>query len=283
MTVGVRTGAATLIAGRGDTTLRSGDFVALSSSRDAVRVEGLPDADSMDRFGAERDAAFTGGTEHLPPNIGLVSGNLDRYGHWRIGGNDGWVWAPNVGASWRPYTDGQWISSEPFGWTWCSNEPWGWAPYHYGTWGHYAWGWAWCPGPINQYWSPAVVDWSYYDGDYCWTPLCPGEVVYPAFLDAVSGSAIGGLTSRSVAAASIAPELEDSAVRSHSGAMIGIGTTGAVGLAKADSSRREVDPALFPAMRRSARRRYRATGLARAAGFTRSMATHRRTSPEASR
>jgi hypothetical protein len=23
------------------------------------------------------------------------------------------------------------------------------------------------------------VDWSYYDGDVCWAPLWPGEVIYP--------------------------------------------------------------------------------------------------------
>src|SRR5579871_4705153 len=178
--VQVITGSATVSNEAGDTTLRSGDFVAMNGPGDPVRVQTLPPADGLDRFSADRDAAFAKGTEHLPPNIGLVAGDLDNYGAWHNDPTDGWVWAPRERPDWRPYSDGQWVANASFGWTWDGYEPWGWAPYHYGTWGHYRFGWGWCPGPYNQYWSPAVVDFSLYNGEYCWTPLCPGEVAYPA-------------------------------------------------------------------------------------------------------
>lgn len=178
--VGVRTGSATLSAGGGDTNLRSGDFVVTRSSNDSVRVENLPRADSWDRFDDDREDALNGGTEHLPPNIAIVAGGIDHYGHWRHEDRYGWVWCPSVSASWRPYHYGHWVWCDPFGWTWCSDEAWGWAPYHYGTWSHFGWGWGWCPGPYHQYWSPAVVSFTSYNGDFCWTPLCPEEVVYPA-------------------------------------------------------------------------------------------------------
>ena len=55
VSVGVRTGTATVTASGSDTTLRSGDFVALRNAQDSVRVEGLPRDDSWDRFDAERD------------------------------------------------------------------------------------------------------------------------------------------------------------------------------------------------------------------------------------
>jgi hypothetical protein len=78
--VGVSTGSATLSSANGDTPLRSGDFVALNSPQDPVTVQTLPAADGFDRFSGERDAAFSNSTEHLPPNIGLVAGDLNNYG-----------------------------------------------------------------------------------------------------------------------------------------------------------------------------------------------------------
>jgi hypothetical protein len=179
VSVGVRTGSATVTASGGDTTLRSGDFVALRNAQDSVRVSSLPRDDAWDRFDDERDGYVSGGVEHLPPNIAIVAGGLSRHGHWRLEGSYGWVWGPSVSVGWRPYHHGSWVWVNPFGWTWCSSEEWGWAPYHYGTWSHFGWGWGWCPGPYHQYWSPAVVSFSYYNGDYCWTPLCPEEVIYP--------------------------------------------------------------------------------------------------------
>ncbi len=93
----------------------------------------------------------------------------------------GHVWCPRgVNAGWRPYHDGHWVWVDPYGWTWVGSESWGWAPYHYGTWVHASYGWGWAPGPVQQYWSPAVVSFSTYNGAVAWCPLAPSEVVYPA-------------------------------------------------------------------------------------------------------
>ncbi len=178
--VGVRTGSATISTSAGDTALRSGDFAVVRDAQDSPRIEGLPRADAWDRFDDDRDAELIGGTEHVPANIAMVAGGIGHYGHWRHEAAYGWVWAPEVSVGWRPYHDGRWMWEASFGWTWVGNEAWGWAPYHYGTWAHFSYGWGWCPGPYHQYWSPAVVSFTSYNGDYCWTPLCPEEVVYPA-------------------------------------------------------------------------------------------------------
>ena len=96
---------------------------------------------------------------------------LSPYGAWYQVEPYGWVWTPyDVPAGWRPYTDGQWVST-PYGWTWLSDDPWGWAVYHYGrwTWDSY-YGWLWVPGDV---WAPAWVAWRYGEGWIGWAPLPP--------------------------------------------------------------------------------------------------------------
>ncbi|HEX5030043.1 MAG TPA: DUF6600 domain-containing protein [Candidatus Eisenbacteria bacterium] len=96
---------------------------------------------------------------------------LSPYGAWYQVDPYGWVWTPyDVPAGWRPYTDGQWLSTS-YGWTWLSDDPWGWATYHYGrwTWDSY-YGWLWVPGNV---WAPAWVAWRYGDGWIGWAPLPP--------------------------------------------------------------------------------------------------------------
>jgi len=96
---------------------------------------------------------------------------LSPYGAWYQVDPYGWVWTPyDVPAGWRPYTDGQWLSTA-YGWTWLSDDPWGWAVYHYGrwTWDSY-YGWLWVPGNV---WAPAWVAWRYGDGWVGWAPLPP--------------------------------------------------------------------------------------------------------------
>jgi hypothetical protein len=61
--------------------------------------------------------------------------DLYTYGAWSSCGAYGFGWRPfGVGASWSPFSAGQWILDPAFGWTWMSSQPWGWAPYHYGGW-----------------------------------------------------------------------------------------------------------------------------------------------------
>ncbi len=190
----VKSGKATVEGAQGKATLQTGDFLDLRDSGSAYTPHDLPTADSWDRWNQDRDdmierAANQPAHQHLPANISIVANDLDEYGSWRDDANYGWVWCPRVSSSsWRPYHDGHWTWVNPFGWTWVSEEAWGWAPYHYGTWVNQSYGWAWCPGPVNQYWSPAVVHFSEYGEQVGWCPLAPSEVRYPSYLSFGFGS-----------------------------------------------------------------------------------------------
>jgi len=97
---------------------------------------------------------------------------LSPYGEWVDYSNLGYVWLPNVGPDFVPYsTQGQWIYTN-YGWTWASNYDWGWAPFHYGRWDFdNNLGWFWLPG--NE-WGPAWVTWRSSNGYYGWQPMEPG-------------------------------------------------------------------------------------------------------------
>lgn len=181
--IAVQTGSAAIEGNAGKTTLKEGNYLYLRDATAAYTPHAIPGPDSWDRWNTERNRQLAQNTEtskHVPSNIGLVAGDLDTSGTWHDDPKYGWVWAPRVSDSnWRPYYDGQWVWSDPYGWTWVSNESWGWAPYHYGTWVELSYGWAWCPGPRWQYWSPGVVSFSTYGDNICWAPLCPWEVTYP--------------------------------------------------------------------------------------------------------
>jgi hypothetical protein len=97
---------------------------------------------------------------------------LSPYGEWVNYPDWGFVWIPDAGSDFVPYsTDGQWILTD-YGWTWASDYNWGWAPFHYGRWDfdHY-YGWFWIPG--NE-WGPAWVSWRRAEGYYGWAPMEPG-------------------------------------------------------------------------------------------------------------
>jgi len=183
--VAVQLGTANVEGPQGKETVKQGYYIYATDSSSEFKQMPLPTPDSWDDWNNERNKLISGTSQtykHVPPNIGLVSEDLDQYGTWHDDPTYGWVWAPTVtSADWRPYSAGHWVWVEPFGWTWVSGEPWGWAPYHYGTWCRLNWGWSWCPGPRHQYWSPGVVSFSSYGGVVAWAPLCPWEVRYPAF------------------------------------------------------------------------------------------------------
>ncbi len=184
----VRQGQANVEGSAGKVTLESGDYLDLRDAQSPLDLRRLPREDNWDQWNQERDAVMDGSVsrpshQHLPANIEIVATNLDDYGSWRNDPDYGYVWCPRVAsADWRPYHDGRWTWVNPFGWTWVSDESWGWAPYHYGTWVSRGYGWAWCPGPVNQYWSPAVVHFSEYQDRVAWVALAPREVHYPAAL-----------------------------------------------------------------------------------------------------
>jgi len=96
---------------------------------------------------------------------------LAPFGRWITYPEYGYVWVPNVGSEFRPYsTNGHWVYSNA-GWTWVSNYNWGWAAFHYGRWLYEnPYGWVWLPG---HEWAPAWVTWGHSEGYYGWAPLGP--------------------------------------------------------------------------------------------------------------
>jgi hypothetical protein len=96
---------------------------------------------------------------------------LSPYGQWINNPQYGYVWMPDVGPDFKPYsTNGNWVYTDG-GWTWASNYPWGWATFHYGRWFfEEGYGWMWIPG--NE-WAPAWVSWRQSPEYYGWAPLGP--------------------------------------------------------------------------------------------------------------
>jgi hypothetical protein len=88
---------------------------------------------------------------------------LSPYGEWVESAQYGYVWIPDAGSDFMPYsTEGQWIMTD-YGWTWVSDYPWGWATFHYGRWDHdNYYGWIWVP-------------------DYGWQPMRPGISINLSF------------------------------------------------------------------------------------------------------
>ncbi len=100
---------------------------------------------------------------------------LSPYGQWVDYPDYGYVWMPDAGPDFSPYsTNGNWVMTE-YGWTWVSNYDWGWAPFHYGRWDYNDYyGWFW----IADYeWGPSWVIWRRANGYYGWTPMGPGTNV----------------------------------------------------------------------------------------------------------
>lgn len=98
---------------------------------------------------------------------------LSPYGQWVQTDENGYVWVPDAGDDFRPYsTNGHWVYTDDYQWMWVSDYDWGWAPFHYGRWeedDYY--GWYWVPG---YEWSPAWVAWRDGGDYYGWAPLRPG-------------------------------------------------------------------------------------------------------------
>jgi hypothetical protein len=109
-------------------------------------------------------------------NVGVFYNQLAPYGNWLQASGYGYVWQPNVGSGWRPYSDGQWVYTDD-GWYWNSNENWGWATYHYGRWVNLdGYGWCWVPGST---WAPAWVSWRTSNDYVGWAPLPPEAAWQP--------------------------------------------------------------------------------------------------------
>lgn len=104
---------------------------------------------------------------------------LSPYGDWINYSKYGYVWIPDAGPNFVPYSSqGHWIYTN-YGWTWVSNYNWGWAPFHYGRWAYDDFlGWFWVP---DNNWGPSWVTWVNCDGYYGWQPMQPGVSISLSF------------------------------------------------------------------------------------------------------
>ena len=98
---------------------------------------------------------------------------LSPYGQWIDHPEYGYVWIPDAGSDFQPYSsNGHWVWTDDYDWMWVSDYDWGWAPFHYGRWDYDDYyGWLWVPG---YEWSPAWVSWRDGGDYYGWAPLRPG-------------------------------------------------------------------------------------------------------------
>ena len=104
---------------------------------------------------------------------------LSPYGDWVSTPQYDYIWVPNIGPDFSPYsTEGRWILTS-YGWTWLSYYDWGWAPFHYGRWDYdNYYGWFWIP---DNEWGPAWVSWRRGEGYYGWEPMGPGISITMSF------------------------------------------------------------------------------------------------------
>ncbi len=104
---------------------------------------------------------------------------LSPYGEWIDYPEYGYVWIPDEGSDFMPYSSqGQWVLTN-YGWTWISDYEWGWAPFHYGRWDYdNYYGWLWVP---DYEWGPSWVTWRSARGYYGWQPMRPGISISLSF------------------------------------------------------------------------------------------------------
>lgn len=172
----------------------SGNQEAIIRGTDTAQVTTYqaPKLDDWDWWNYNRTDSLlaSGSGSYLPPDM-YGSQELSRYGTWQYADPYGQVWVPNdVGPTWAPYSDGDWMWDPYYNWTWVDYAPWGWAPYHYGRWVYWNNCWAWAPGPIvaRHVWEPALVGFLGFPGfsigvgfgtPIGWVALGWGEPLWP--------------------------------------------------------------------------------------------------------
>jgi hypothetical protein len=175
--VASRRGIVEVVGAGGSVLLRSGmetyvDEGAVPSSPSTFNTL---TGDGFDRWVEELDASYriqdpqsARVYDALPSEVRPYHVELSLHGSWIHTSDFGYVWAPRVASTWRPYVSGYWAWGR-HGYYWVSYEPWGWAPYHYGRWvslsGH---GWGWVPGRV---FAGAWVSWSWGPTWVGWCPL----------------------------------------------------------------------------------------------------------------
>jgi hypothetical protein len=123
-------------------------------------------AGTMDHI--QRAVASSRSASYLPQDLRTYGSTFDQYGSWQFDEPYGYVWYPQVGPDWRPYSYGSWSPIRSYGWTWVGAEVWAWPTHHYGRWGFARNAWFWIPG---RSWGAAWVSWSFADDYVSWCPL----------------------------------------------------------------------------------------------------------------
>ena len=113
--------------------------------------------------------------QHDDVNFQVFYDALSPYGQWVDYKSYGYVWIPDVGSDFVPYSSsGYWVLTD-YGWTWVSDYEWGWAPFHYGRWNYdNYYGWLWVP---DTEWGPSWVNWRRANGYYGWSPMESGSSI----------------------------------------------------------------------------------------------------------
>ena len=181
----VRTGVVEAAGGGQKFNVNAPEMARVSGS-DSIHYQSgpAPQADDFEEWATSRDQR-TEIADQVPQEV-IGHEDLDPQG-WSADSQYGLAWQPtDVAADWTPYSDGRWVSVQPWGWTWVDSRPWGFATYHYGRWvlirGH----WAWVPGLMGPrpVYAPALV--AFVGGpslgrNVGWFPLGPGEAYIPAY------------------------------------------------------------------------------------------------------
>jgi hypothetical protein len=127
---------------------------------------------STPSIGADLQQNVYGSGPQVSVSLQIFYDQLSPYGTWVSHNNYGYVWMPDAGPDFYPYSSaGRWVFTD-MGWTWYSDYSWGWAPFHYGRWFYdNYYGWMWMP---DTQWGPAWVAWRSGGDYYGWAPLEPG-------------------------------------------------------------------------------------------------------------
>jgi hypothetical protein len=168
----VARGWARLLTSSGDVSMRAGEIAFARAGEPPSRPSPF-DAAAFDTFDlwsmARRDArgGRPGFSAHLPRELHMYGGILDRDGNWHHEPGYGYVWYPSVPVDWRPYSHGYWDDLPVYGWTWIGANTWHWPTHHYGRWAHARSRWFWVPG---RTWRAAWVHWAAAPGYVAWSP-----------------------------------------------------------------------------------------------------------------
>ena len=167
--VSVADGSAELRGERNAQQVRAHETLNTAGGQNRVSGFDIARGDAFDRWNGERESKVRGYKQdaHVASNT-MGSYELEGQGTWvQIDGYSAWQ-PTHVSAGWRPYSEGYWGWTEPWGWSWVDYQPWGYCTSHYGRWYYRnSYGWVWYADPV---WAPAWVVWAAFDSSIGWAP-----------------------------------------------------------------------------------------------------------------